>query len=39
MKNLLLLCLLSTLYACSHPLEIVGEGHILSATGTRDCYL
>lgn len=39
MKNLLLLCLLSALYACIHPLEIVGEGDILSATGTRDCYL
>ncbi len=25
--------------ACSHPLEIVGEGDILSASGTRDCSL
>ena len=39
MKNLLLLCLLSALFACSHPLKIVGEGDIKSATGSRDCYL
>lgn len=38
-KNLLLLGLLSTIYACSHPIEIVGEGDVLSATGTRNCYL
>ncbi len=25
--------------ACSHPLEIKGEGDILSASGMRDCYL
>ncbi len=25
--------------ACSHPLEIKGEGDILSASGTRNCYL
>jgi hypothetical protein len=39
MKNLLLLSLLAILCACSHPLEIIGEGDILSSTGTRDCYL
>ncbi len=39
MKKLLLFSFLSTLYACSHPLEIVGEGDILSSTGTRNCYL
>ncbi len=39
MKKFMLLCLLSTLYACSHPLEIIGEGDILSSTGTRNCYL
>ena len=39
MKNLLLLSLLAILCACSHPLEIVGEGDILSSTGTRNCYL
>lgn len=27
------------LAACSHPLEIVGEGDILSASGDRDCRL
>ena len=25
--------------ACSHPLVIVGDSDILSASGTRDCYL
>ncbi len=25
--------------ACSHPLEIIGEGDILSASGTRNCSL
>ena len=30
---------LSLVIACSHPLEIRGEGDILSASGTRDCYL
>ena len=29
----------SLVVACSHPLEIVGEGNIQSGTGTRDCYL
>lgn len=27
------------LVACSHPIEIVGEGDVLSATGDRNCYL
>ncbi len=27
------------LLACSHPIEIVGEGDVLSASGDRDCYL
>ncbi len=27
------------LSACSHPLEIIGEGDVLSATGERNCYL
>ncbi len=39
MKKLILLCLLSTIYACSHPIEIVGEGDVLSATDTRNCSL
>lgn len=38
-SQILLLVPLSTLYACSHPIEIVGEGDVLSATGTRSCYL
>jgi hypothetical protein len=27
------------IYACSHPIEIVGEGDVLSASGDRDCLL
>lgn len=27
------------LMACSHPLEIIGEGDVLSASGDRDCLL
>lgn len=36
-----ILCLLfvALAAACSHPLEIVGEGDILSATGDKDCLL
>ena len=34
-----LLGLLATLAACTHPLEIVGEGDILSASGDHDCLL
>ena len=25
--------------ACNHPIEIVGEGDVISSTGTRDCTL
>jgi hypothetical protein len=25
--------------ACSHPIEIVGDGDVTSASGTRNCYL
>lgn len=39
MKNLLLLVFLSIIYGCSHPIEIVGEGDVLSITGTRNCSL
>ncbi len=35
----LLLTLLGLALGCSHPIEIVGEGDVLSASGTRDCYL
>ncbi|MDG2046730.1 MAG: endo-1,4-beta-xylanase [Halioglobus sp.] len=31
--------LLPLLVACSHPLEIVGDGDILSSTGQNDCLL
>lgn len=30
-------CLISMLLACSHPLEVVGEGTIFSESGTRRC--
>ena len=40
MKNIIVLAALSLLaMACSHPIEIVGEGDVLSATGDRDCLL
>ena len=39
MRCILLLSLLAWVTACSHPIEIVGEGNVLSASGTRDCYL
>jgi hypothetical protein len=35
----ILVVLLSLVYGCSHPIQIVGEGDVHSATGTRDCYL
>ena len=25
--------------ACSHPIEIVGQGDVTSASGNRNCYL
>ena len=37
-RALTLATLLSLIYGCSHPIEIVGEGDVLSATGMRDCY-
>ena len=40
MKLLFLTLLLSLgISACRHPIEIVGEGDVMSATGTRDCLL
>jgi hypothetical protein len=39
MRIIALLFLVALATACSHPIEIVGEGNVLSATGTRDCYL
>jgi hypothetical protein len=26
-------------FACNHPIDIIGEGDVLSASGTRNCYL
>ncbi|MEZ5570843.1 MAG: hypothetical protein R3E64_02375 [Halioglobus sp.] len=37
--TLALLGALLLLQACSHPIEIVGEGDILSESGDRDCLL
>jgi len=28
-----------TLAGCRHPIEIIGQGDVLSATGDRDCLL
>ncbi len=39
MRILAILLLVAMTAACSHPLEIVGEGDILSASGDRDCLL
>lgn len=40
MKSLLkLLVVLALLQGCSHPIDIVGEGDVLSASGNRDCLL
>jgi hypothetical protein len=30
---------LLSIYSCSHPIEIVGEGDVISLTGQRDCLL
>ncbi|MCR9104195.1 MAG: hypothetical protein NXI15_02815 [Gammaproteobacteria bacterium] len=39
MKHLVAFAPLALLVACSHPLEVDGEGDILSASGSRDCLL
>lgn len=40
MKNIMVFAALSLLaLGCSHPIEIVGEGDVLSASGDRDCLL
>lgn len=39
MKKLAAFTLVIALAACSHPLEITGEGDIFSASGDRDCLL
>ncbi len=38
-RVLILLGVLVLLQACSHPIDIVGEGDVLSASGERDCLL
>jgi len=35
----ILIVLALALSACNHPLEIIGDGDIVSETGDRDCYL
>lgn len=37
MKNLLVLAILSTLIACTHDIEVYGNGSVLSASGNRSC--
>ncbi len=37
--GMLALCAAVMLAACTHPLEIIGEGDIYSASGDRNCYL
>lgn len=37
LETALLTILVGLLYGCSHPIEIVGEGDVYSATGTRNC--
>ena len=39
MRQLLIVLLAGLLVACDHPLVIIGEGDIVSASGDRDCYL
>lgn len=39
MRIITLLFVVALATACSHPIEIVGEGNVLSASGDRDCYL
>lgn len=37
LRRLIAIASLALLAACEHPLEIVGQGDILSASGTRNC--
>ncbi|NND66642.1 MAG: hypothetical protein HKN19_03550 [Halioglobus sp.] len=39
MRTILVLVLITFVAGCNHPLEIIGEGDILSASGNRDCLL
>jgi hypothetical protein len=38
LKTAVIAILFGLVYGCSHPIEIVGEGDVLSASGTRNCY-
>ncbi len=38
-KFIFIMVLVALTYACKHPLGVVGNGDVLSATGTRNCYL
>ncbi|MGI9292589.1 MAG: hypothetical protein ACR2PS_01285 [Pseudomonadales bacterium] len=38
-RNLSTICFVFLVSACEHPLEIIGEGDIVSASGSRDCSL
>lgn len=39
LKTVLFFCIALLISACDHPLEIKGEGDILSSTGQRNCSL
>ncbi|MEM8987752.1 MAG: hypothetical protein AAGC95_13635 [Pseudomonadota bacterium] len=39
LRRILIIAALTLLGACSHPLEIIGDGDITSASGERDCSL
>ena len=39
LKPPLLFLLVTTVGACTHPLDIIGEGDIISQSGNRDCTL
>ena len=39
MKTLLALTLLICVTGCSHPLDVVGNGDIISSNGGHDCLL
>ena len=38
LKTAAIAILIGLVYGCSHPIEIVGEGDVLSASGMRNCY-
>ncbi len=38
LQALTLAAFIGLVFGCSHPIKIVGEGDVYSATGTRNCY-